>query len=87
MQCSLFNSSKFADVTIYLGVEATALPAHRVTLGTQSPYFEAALTKDFKEASTREFRFPDHSIHALWRAFEYMYCGHYSEDLVNSFNI
>ena len=52
----------------------------------ESPYFDIALTKDFKEASTREFRFPEHSVHAFWRGFEYMYRGDYSENPAVSLN-
>ena len=78
----LHNSSKFADVTIYLGPSGIALPAHRAVLGTQSPCFEAALTKGFKETESHEFRLAEDSPYALWRVFEYMYCEKYSDDLM-----
>ena len=56
------------------------MPAHRVVLGMQSPYFESAFNNGFKENETSEFHFDKDSAHALWRAFNFMYTGDYSDE-------
>jgi len=75
----LFNNTKYADVSIYLGSAEILLPAHRAILGVQSPYFDDALESGFKESKEREFRFHDYSVHALWRVFHFMYEGYYHD--------
>ena len=77
---SLFGTSRYSDVIIYLGKEEIKLPSHRVILGTQSPYFHAALTNGLKEDAEGEFHFSDDSVHALWRVFEFMYKNSYSDE-------
>ncbi|KFY28058.1 hypothetical protein V491_00664 [Pseudogymnoascus sp. VKM F-3775] len=76
----LFNNEKYSDVTLLIGESKTSFPAHRLVLGTRSPYFDVALQSKFKEASTGEFVFDKESPHALWRALQYMYTGDYTDD-------
>ncbi|KAH8800734.1 BTB/POZ protein, partial [Xylogone sp. PMI_703] len=75
-----FHNSKYSDVTVYLGESKIPFPAHQLVLGISSPYFEDALTSDFKEGKTKEFTFEKDSPHALWRVFQYMYTEDYADE-------
>jgi len=65
-------------VIVYFGELKIPFPAHQLILGIFIPYFEDALTSDFKEGKTKEFTFEKDSPHALWRVFQYVY----TEDLL-----
>ena len=78
---SLFYNHKYSDATLYLGQSRISFPAHRLVLGTRSPYFEDALQSGFKEGITHEFSFENDSPHALWRVLHYIYTGDYSDEL------
>ncbi|KAF2967244.1 hypothetical protein GQX73_g6308 [Xylaria multiplex] len=80
----LFNNSDYADVKIYVG--QYELPAHSVVLASQSPFFQKALKGDFKEGKDKQFRFEEGSMHAHWRAFEYMYTGAYADEPTQVFD-
>lgn len=54
--------------------------AHYAVLGVRTPYFDKAKEHGFKEGETNEYRFPDHSAHALWRVLQYFYTGDYSDE-------
>lgn len=56
------------------------LPAHSVVLATQSPFFEKALSRNFREGKAKQFFFKEESAHAHWRVFQYMYTGTYAEE-------
>ncbi|KAI0173168.1 BTB/POZ domain-containing protein [Hypoxylon sp. FL1284] len=81
----LFNNPEHADTKIYIG--AFELPAHRLILAVQSPFFEKALNGNFQESKTNSFRFVEGSAHAHWRVFEYMYTGSYSEEPRNALGV
>ncbi|OAA53711.1 Cyclin PHO80-like protein [Cordyceps fumosorosea ARSEF 2679] len=70
-----FCNKKFSDVKIRLG--EFELPAHRLQLAAESTYFARALLGNFEESRTGVFQFSEGSLHAYWRAFEYMYTGDY----------
>jgi hypothetical protein len=53
-------------------------------LGIRCPYFDDALQSGFKEGITREFTFEKDSPHALWRVFQYIYTGDYSDNPAES---
>ncbi|KAI0449638.1 BTB/POZ domain-containing protein [Xylaria acuta] len=77
----LFNKPDHADVKILIG--QYELPAHSVVLATQSPFFQKALSKNFREGKTKQFHFENVEIgsaHSHWRVFEYMYTGNYAEE-------
>ncbi|KAI0528455.1 BTB/POZ domain-containing protein [Xylaria digitata] len=76
----LFNNANHADVKIYIG--QYELPAHSVVLASQSPFFQKALSKNFREGKAKQFLFKEGSVHAHWRVFEYMYTGNYAEEPV-----
>ncbi|KAI1147026.1 BTB/POZ domain-containing protein [Nemania diffusa] len=76
----LFNNSDHADVKIYIG--HYELPAHSVVLASQSPFFQKALSENFREGKTKQFFFKEGSAHAHWRAFEYLYTGDYADEPV-----
>ncbi|KAI3339743.1 BTB/POZ domain-containing protein [Ustulina deusta] len=74
----LFNNPDHADVKICVG--HYELPAHSVVLATQSPFFEKALSRNFREGKAKQFFFKEESAHAHWRVFQYMYTGTYAEE-------
>jgi hypothetical protein len=67
-------------VTIYLGESKIPFAAHRIVLGNRSPYFDDLFQSGFKEGITREISFEKDSPHALWRVFQYIYTGDYSDE-------
>ncbi|OXV09093.1 hypothetical protein Egran_03144 [Elaphomyces granulatus] len=77
---SLFNSSKYSDVTIYLGKSKIPFPAHRLVLGTRCPYLDDILQSGLKEDITTEISFTKDNSHALWRVLQYIYTGDYSDE-------
>jgi BTB/POZ domain len=79
-QISLFNDAEYSDVTIFIGKSKTKLPAHSLVLCIRSPYFADALKGEFVEGKTREFTYAEDSPHALWRVFQYIYTGDYSDE-------
>ncbi|KAI0994485.1 hypothetical protein K3495_g13697 [Podosphaera aphanis] len=79
---SLFNNPKFSDVTIK--IFDVVLHAHKTVICSQSKYFEKALqegSQQFLEAGTKTIEFKEGSGAAYWRVFEYLYTGHYSDEL------
>ncbi|KAI3326490.1 hypothetical protein HD806DRAFT_532125 [Xylariaceae sp. AK1471] len=74
----LFNNPNYADVKIYIGQHE--LPAHSVVLASQSPFFQKALSENFREGKAKQFLFKEGSAHAHWRVFEYMYTSNYAEE-------
>lgn len=54
--------------------------AHCVVLGVRTSHFDKAKYHGFKEGGTNEYRFPEYSAHALWRALQYFYAGDYSAE-------
>ena len=78
---SLFNNHKYSDAKLYLGQSKIPFPAHRLVLGTRSPYFDDALQSGFKEGITHKFNFENDSPYTLWRVLYYIYTGDYSDEL------
>ncbi|KAI1292581.1 BTB/POZ domain-containing protein [Xylaria venustula] len=76
----LFNNPDHADLQINIG--QYQLPAHSVVLASQSPFFQKALSENFREGKLKQFLFKEGSVHAHWRVFEYMYTGNYAEESV-----
>ncbi|KAI1317136.1 BTB/POZ domain-containing protein [Xylariaceae sp. FL0255] len=74
----LFNSDEFADVNIHIGEHEFA--AHAVVLAGRSPFFQKALSGNFREGQSRHFLFKEGSPHAHWRVFEYTYTDDYTEE-------
>ncbi|KAK8900789.1 hypothetical protein QC760_010553 [Botrytis cinerea] len=77
---SLFNNSKYSDMTIYLGESKIPFASHRAILGMRCPYFDDVLQSGFKESITNEISFEKDSPHALWRVLHYIYTGDYSDE-------
>ncbi|KAI0977244.1 BTB/POZ domain-containing protein [Xylaria arbuscula] len=74
----LFNNPDHSDVKVYIG--SHELAAHSVVLVTQSPFFQKALSENFREGKDKQFHFEEGSPHAHWRVFEYLYTGDYTEE-------
>ncbi|KAI1370746.1 BTB/POZ domain-containing protein [Hypoxylon crocopeplum] len=81
----MFNNPEHADTKISIG--SFELPAHRLVLAVQSPFFKKALNGNFQESKTNSFRFTEGSAQAHWRVFEYMYTGNYSDEPSKVFGV
>ncbi|KAL4959524.1 BTB/POZ domain-containing protein [Aspergillus stella-maris] len=56
------------------------IKVHRSTVCTQSPFFEAAMNGNFKEAHTRTINLPDDDTATIERVLCFLYCGYYKAD-------
>ncbi|KAH6690202.1 hypothetical protein BKA61DRAFT_287743 [Leptodontidium sp. MPI-SDFR-AT-0119] len=81
---SLFNNTRYFDVTVYLGEPKVPFAEHLVVLGTRCPYFDEMFRSGFKESITKEISFEKDSPHAVWRALCYIYTGDYSDEPSNT---
>jgi BTB/POZ domain len=77
-----FKDHIYSDITLFLGLKERELQAHRLVLASVSPYFDQAFRADCIESERKEFRFAQHGAYALWRVFEYMYTGAYSDEAI-----
>jgi len=79
----MFNDTKYSDATVL--IHGITLPVHKSIICTQSAYFEKAFQEVFVEGTSGVLTFNDDSGAALWRIFEYLYTGDYSDELPENF--
>lgn len=83
MELSLFNTSnadskvfqKYADFTIVCG--KYIFQVHKAVVCSQSPYFEALCSSEFKEAIERRVELKEDHPEAVRCLVEYLYKGRY----------
>ena len=75
----LFNNVKYSDITFRLGETGVDLPAHRMVLGLQSPPLDEYIAKH-PVGTSGVLDWYCASPHSIWRIFQYLYQGDYSED-------
>ena len=76
-----FDRIKFCDAStasIYVGETRALFLVHQDLLSSVSPYFEAALTTGFKEATARTVSLPEDDIESFERFVQWLYSGVYA---------
>ena len=77
---SLFNQETYSDITIL--IRNVTLPAHRLVICLQCPYFEDKFPDTFAQRKGI-LEFQQGSGIAYWRVFQYLYTGDYSDEATN----
>ena len=75
----LFNNVKYSDITICLDETGVDLPAHCLVIGLQSPPLDKFIAKH-PAGTLPVLVWRNASAHSVWRKFQYLYEGNYSED-------
>ncbi|KAM0553364.1 hypothetical protein ACHAPJ_007377 [Fusarium lateritium] len=74
---TLFCKERFADMMIICG--GHTFHAHRAIVCTQSPFFDKALSNNWKEATLRIIELPDDDPYVVRCFLEFLYKGNYCD--------
>lgn len=79
MLSRLFNNVKYSDINIRLNETGVNLPAHRMVTGLQSSPLDEFIAENVADTSV-VLGWDGASAHSIWRIFQYLYEGDYSEE-------
>ncbi|KAG9504889.1 hypothetical protein J7337_004868 [Fusarium musae] len=74
---TLIHSEKFSDMTIICGDRQ--FKTHRAVVCTQSPFFDKALSGDYRESASRSIELPEDDPDVVERFLEFLYTGTYTD--------
>ncbi|KAI1011370.1 hypothetical protein LB504_002151 [Fusarium proliferatum] len=74
---TLFHSEKFSDMIIVCG--GRQFKTHRAVVCTQSPFFDKAMSGNYKESMSRFVELPEDDPDVVERFLEFLYTGNYSD--------
>ncbi|KAF5611437.1 uncharacterized protein FSUBG_2270 [Fusarium subglutinans] len=74
---TLIHSEKFSDMTIICGERQ--FKTHRAVVCTQSPFFDKAMSGDYKESTSRSIELLEDDPDVVERFLEFLYTGTYSD--------
>ena len=86
------RNGSFCDVTLLIGPQRHPIKAHRLILASNSDYFKAMFTSDFKEGTQSEIELPKMDVSVMESLVEFAYTGktkvtdHNIEEMVTAAN-